>query len=68
MKNLADSLQLGVRNQNVLILYGCLNVHVEEKTQCLIAWTEELKVSYPCVYRRLKRGWSFEKAVTIPKL
>jgi hypothetical protein len=36
------------------------------KTQHLIEWSEELKINISTLFERLKRGMSFEQAVTIP--
>lgn len=38
----------------------------ENKTQLLIEWAEELKITYQTLYKRLKRGWSVEKTLTTP--
>ena len=36
------------------------------KTQCLIDWAAETGISRQAIYRRLKRGWDVQKALTIP--
>jgi len=36
------------------------------KTQCLSAWAEETGIGVSTLWRRLKRGWSEEKAITTP--
>jgi hypothetical protein len=44
---------------NHLLTYG-------GKTQCLMAWTEELHLNKQLLYTRIGRGWSTEKALTTP--
>ena len=36
------------------------------KTQCLAEWAEKLKIPYPVLYGRFRRGWATEKALTTP--
>lgn len=36
------------------------------KTQCVSAWCEELKITESCLRKRLKLGWSVEKALLTP--
>lgn len=33
---------------------------------CLKEWAEKLKMNYQTLRGRLKKGWSFEDAITIP--
>lgn len=36
------------------------------RTQCLAAWSEETGLAWSTIYNRLLRGWSGEKAVSVP--
>ena len=36
------------------------------KTQCITAWAEEIGISKYTIYKRLRCGWSIEKALTTP--
>lgn len=36
------------------------------KTQCVSAWCEELKITESCLRKRLRLGWSVEKALLTP--
>jgi hypothetical protein len=36
------------------------------ETLCLKDWADKLKINYPTLQGRLKKGWSFEDAITIP--
>lgn len=49
------------RNQrkNILITH-------DGKTQCVLAWAEEIDLSYDALRSRLRRGWSIERALTTP--
>lgn len=47
------------KRTNVFITLG-------NKTQCLSAWCEDLKVKLALVSKRLKAGWSIEDALTKP--
>lgn len=40
----------------------------QNKTLTLTQWARELKISYIMIKKRIIRGWSIEKALTIPKL
>jgi hypothetical protein len=34
------------------------------KTLCLIEWAEELSIPYNMLWKRIHRGWTFEKAIS----
>lgn len=36
------------------------------RTQCLAVWAEEYNVKYKALHCRLQRGWTLEKALTVP--
>lgn len=38
------------------------------ETHSLAEWSRNLGISYKLLYGRLKRGWSFEDAISIPKI
>lgn len=46
------------RRSNILITIG-------PETKCLKAWTEQYGLSYNMVRRRLRRGWSAERALNL---
>lgn len=46
------------RNNRVLTHNG--------KSQTLIAWSEETKIPYSTLWRRINKGWSVERALTTP--
>ena len=35
------------------------------KTQCIAAWAEELDLKQPTICKRLARGWSIERALSV---
>lgn len=47
------------RRSNIFLTY-------KDKTHCLVDWVEIIGIKYDVLYRRLKRGWSVEKAFTTP--
>ncbi len=47
------------RRNNVLLTFN-------KKTQCMAAWADEVNIGASVIYKRLKRGWSVEKALTTP--
>lgn len=38
----------------------------EGRTQCLAAWADEFSIPQKALYKRLKRGWPIERALTEP--
>ena len=46
------------RNNHILTYLG--------KTQSMAAWASEMDISYSALRARLRRGWSTEKALTMP--
>lgn len=42
-----------------------LNITFNNKTQTLAQWSEELNITYSCLYRRIKSNWSIEKAFNL---
>lgn len=43
-----------------------VNLTLNNRTQCLSAWAEEIGVNMRAIRHRLNRGWSVEDALTIP--
>lgn len=56
-----ETRQVQVRNMrsNRLLTYN-------GKTQCIAAWTEELRLPQCLISSRLQRGWSIERTLTTP--
>ena len=47
------------RTNRVLAAFG--------REQCLAAWAEEYEISDSVISRRIKRGWSVEEAIAVPR-
>lgn len=47
------------RDNRVLTAFG--------KSRCIIEWARELGVSYQAIDGRLRRGWTLERAVSVPR-
>lgn len=43
-------------------------VTYNNETHCLSEWAERYNINYKMLFKRLKSGWSFEKAITTKKL
>ena len=44
------------------------NLTFKGKTQCIMAWAEELGLTWDTIFKRLKNGWTIERTLSTPKL
>lgn len=54
-----DFTQAGNRRNNLYFTY-------RGERKCLSSWCRELNLNYEMTYSRVKRGWTFEQAITLP--
>jgi len=41
-----------------------IRITYKGKTMCMVEWAEKLNINYKCLWARLNKGWSVEKAFT----